>query len=425
METSQIDDKHDLRSEFFRMSVVLAIGHGTATTPLVYASSVLDPKVAYLCNGTLYSFMLLSSLLFAVPTVGRFGHRGSLVISLGLYSVYVGSFSLATMLPTPFMQGALFIPGSICAGLAAGILWTAQGGYFSHCGATIAREEKQPRELVNSQLATQFAFYYLLFEVLSKVLWSALMIASVSVAGTALLFVAVAMASSFAMTSVADTQHVQAERPAAAQVLDAVRLWSDVRIWLLSPMNITFGVSAAYMNGYFNAQVGSKVLGAQSIGYLSALAVLTSCAMTWVYGSCSQRFGNIVAISIGAASFAGIPILMLFAGVSQEWGWWICIFYVFQGSGRSFFENTNKAIFADTFKGADAEASFANGVMQLAASSALCFFLSAVVAGTRLAIAVLVFAILMPTLYIVKTSLDPAEASDTSAEDDPLLLKNA
>jgi len=422
-QSSQIEEKRDLRTQFFYMSIVFAIGHGTATTPLVYASSLLDPQVAYACNGTLYILMLLSSLLFAVPVIGTTGLKGGLVAGLALYGVYAGSFSLAAMSTTPFVQGVFFIPGSICGGIAAGLLWTAQGGYLTHCGTAISEQEKQPRELVNSQLATQFAFWYLLFEVLSKILWSLSMMVGFSVPTIGTVYVGLAVVSCCLMCRVGDVQNTQSEKSESLKCMAAFRLWPDVRIWLLSPTNITFGIAAAYMNGYFNANIAAKVLGVDAIGYLSALTVLTSCTMTWVYGGLSQSFGNLVPITIGAVSFAGISLLVLFFCTKgcQDWGWWLIVFYVLQGSGRSVFENANKAVFADTFKGADAEGAFANSVLQLGASSAICFLMSTIVAGWQLAMAVLIFAILMPTLFMVKMYLDPAE----NAEAHPLLASQA
>merc|ERR1719502_1651217 len=129
------------------------------------------------------------------------------------------------------------------------------------------------------------------------------------------------------MTYVGDVQNPQVQMTASAKMLAVVNLWKDVRIWLLSPTNLTFGIAAAYLNGYFNAQIASKVIGTQYIGYMSALTVATSCALTCVYSGLGQRFGNIVPITIGAASFGAIAALMLWASV-DHWGWWIAVFYI-------------------------------------------------------------------------------------------------
>merc|ERR1719454_1989101 len=78
----------ELRDNFYRMSIYFALGHGAATTPLVYASSVLDTNVAYVGNGLLYILMLVGALVLSVPVVGMTGLRGGMVLSMGLYGVY-------------------------------------------------------------------------------------------------------------------------------------------------------------------------------------------------------------------------------------------------------------------------------------------------------------------------------------------------
>jgi len=411
-----------LRANFFSMSIYFGIGHAVATTPLVYASSILDPQMAYLGNGTLYIVMLVSALVLAVPVVNAFGLKGGMTGGMALYTLYAVGFGIAALSDKGLFQGVFFVIASICGGLAAGLLWTAQGGYMAHTAAALAAEDQEPREAINSELTTQFAFYYLLFELIAKVLWSLLMMVGLSVQSTALLYALLALGSTYAMTLVIDLkpEAKPEEKAALSKLSGTVRLWSDVRIWLLSPTNITFGVASAFLNGYFNANVAKKVLGPTYIGYLSALTVIVSWAVTKLYGTLGQRYGNIVPISIGAFSFACIPFF-LYISDPMGWGGWIVIFYVFQGSGRAVYESANKAIFADTFKGADVEGAFANCVLQMASASAICFFASAVVAGEQLQMAVLIFALITPIAFGAKMYLDKT----ASPEAGPLLEKSA
>jgi len=397
----------ELRANFFRMSIYFAIGHSCAMTPLVYATSALESQAAYLGNMTLYIAMLISALVLAIPIIGMVGHRRAMVAAMALYTVYVLGFSFASMSTAPSMQRVFFISGSMCAGVAGGLLWTAEGSYMKRSAEAIAREENTAQTLVNSELATQFAFYYLLSEEVAKILWSCLMFVGMTVQTTGLLYAAFALGSCFAMTLVSELPQSKEDQPVCAKLLGTVSLWSDVRIWLLSPTNITFGLSAAYMNGYFNANIASKELGDKYIGFLTAFTVIVSWALTKVYGYFGQRFGNSIPIFVGAASFAGIPILMLATHCCQEWGWCILAFYVLQGSGRSVYESANKAVFADTFKGADSESAFANCILQMAASSAFCFFVSAEMGAPQMQIVVLLFALVTPVAYMSKLYLDP------------------
>lgn len=416
----------EIRANFLRMSVYFAIGHGTATTPLVYASSALETRVAYLGNGVLYIVTLISALALSIPLLGVTGLRGGMVVGMALYAVYAAGFSLAAAATTPFTQGLFFVTGSICGGLAAGILWTAQGGYLARTASAVAELDQSRRELITSELATQFAFHYLLFEEVAKILSSLMMGISMSVPAMGLVYTILTAAATYGLSLVSDLKpQASEEKSSFAKLLGAVNLWSDVRIWLLSPTNITFGVSAAYMNGFFNATVASKELGAKNLGYLTAFTVLISWGLTKLYGLFGQRFGNIMPISIGAASFACIPLLLLTIGAGtslcHDWGWGILVFYALQGSGRSVFESANKAVFADTFKGADTEGAFANCVLQMALAQALCFFMSAVVQGDQLLITVLIFAVLTPVCYIASTHLNRSQVPEAG----PLLEKSA
>jgi len=409
------------------MSIWFAVGHGAATTPLVYASSSLDQQVAYLGNGLLYVTTLVSALVLAIPFVGFTGPKGGLVGGMLLYAVYAACFSLASLQNEAWFQGVFFIFGSLCGGLAAGIVWTAEGAYMVNSASMIAEQESQNRESINSQLATTFAFYYLLLEVVAKIMWSLLMLAGASADVTGWIYVVLAAMSAYAMTWICDIRsEAKAERPVLAKLMGAVHLWSDVRIWLISPTNITFGFAAAYLNGVFNATVAAREVGASYIGFLSAFTVFNSWVLTWLYGSFAQQCGNLIPISIGAGSFACIQLFYFLTSGCDGWGWWILIFYALQGSGRCVYESANKAVFADTFKGSLAEGAFANCVLQMSLAQAICFFASAAARAEQLQIIVIIFAFLTPIGYIAKIYMgNAAELEDTPLLDKAEVTKSA
>lgn len=60
-------------------------------------------------------------------------------------------------------------------------------------------------------------------------------------------------------------------------------------IWLLSPCNLAFGVGAAYMNGYFNAQVAAPLAGTAAVGSLTALTVAAAACGAVTFSSWGQR----------------------------------------------------------------------------------------------------------------------------------------
>merc|ERR1711934_364118 len=123
----------------------------------------------------------------------------------------------------------------------------------------------------------------------------------------------------------------------------------DVRVWLLSFTNLTFGFCAAFMNGYVNEHYvkDSTAFNESAIGFLTAITAVVAGLSATVFARLSKRFGK---------------------------GW--VLFFVLHGLGRGVYESTNKVAFADFFPG-KAPGAFANCMMQNSFAFAVCFFLSA------------------------------------------------
>lgn len=382
---------------------------------MVYASSVLRPDVAYLGSGTLFLFKIVSSLVVAVPLIDRVGLRSGLCVGMLFACVYVGGFTLATGAVSRSLEMLIFLIASISGGIAAGIFWTAQGGYLSYTTTAISVTEQTKRQSVSIALASRFAFEFLIFEEAARIMFSILLSRSFSAGQIGCMFTFLGLASTLAMSHGKDVESVQkSAHSALGNAFRAIYLWADYRLWLLSLSSFTFGLSAAYMNGYFNAIHAKPELGVNSIGYLNAFSVIISMCLIPCYYFLGTRCGNGIPIFLGAASFASLAALLLWAHCCTHWGLRILIFYVLQGSGRAVFESTVKAVFCDSFKGDDADAAFANIFFVQALASALCFFMSASLGGQQLAIMVLVFALLTPVGYIAKIYLDTRNASESS-----------
>lgn len=420
------EDGRAVRKNFRRMTLCFAVNHSCATAPLVFASSVLDEKVGLSGCGFLYTFSIISSLLLSVFTVEAIGLRGGLVLSTALYAVYVGSFTLAAM-SSQFLalQYPLFVVGSCLGGIGAGILWTAEGGYMARSASLLAECAGITRQDATSELAGDFAFFYLIFEVVGKLGFTCLQSAGLQVWHIGVIYTSLAVISMCLLTRVdaiekeldglAALDGLTVRKDPFTKLFAVVRLWRDPKIWLLSPTNITFGFSAAYLNGYFNATYEAPELGTQSLGLLTSVTVACAAVFSKFYGMLGQRFGKGVAITAGAASFAGIPILVLSTGCCDGFGWSMVIFYVLQGSGRAVYESTNKAVFSDFFVGDDTDGAFANCAMQMSVASAALFFGSAWFHGSMLSLWVLVSALLTPVAYATASMMKSYKAASPAA----------
>lgn len=389
-----------MRSNFRLMSIWFGLGHGVLTAATAFASSQLDADVSYVGNGLLNFLTIPTCLLAAVPVTVYAGVKGSLLIGIVCYAFYSIGFSIAVMSAKgSALQWYSFCIGGVFGGVGAGVLWTAQGAFMANSASAISKEDEQPREVVSGELGTTFASWYLSIEMTTKILFSVGLDIGLSSACISCAYSVLSIVACVGLVFVKNVElEVDENANMLAKTLDTARLWSDIRTWLLSPTNITFGMSSAFIQGYFAANFAAPQLGEASIGYATSFIVLVAVVVARLYGCLRNKYGTGLPLSLGAASFALIPILILTTGCSH-WGLWLLIVYALQGSGRASYENTNKVLFADTFPDADTQPAFANCILQFSAASALQYFMSAVLTGPTLEVIVLVFAILIPVAY--------------------------
>lgn len=439
-----MESAQEVRRNFRWMTLCFAVNHSCATAPLVYASSVLDTEVGFVGNGVLYTVSVVSSLLLAVASVDAVGLKGGILLGAGLYCTYVGCFTLAALsIDVVNFQYFFFVSGSIACGLAAGILWTAEGGYMAKSATLLASAANIEREAATAELAGEFAFYYLVLEVVGKLAFSLLQGLGWQVWHIGLLYTIIALVATCLLFKINDVESNASEarinilnpdlsqKGAFSKLFATVRLWQDPRIWLLAPTNITFGFSAAYLNGYFNAVYEAPELGTKSLGVLCAVTVACAALLSKVYGMLGKQCGKGVPITVGALSFASIPILVMTTNCCEGFGWTMLIFYILQGSGRAVYESTNKAVFSDFFTGEDTEGAFANCAMQMSVASAGLFFYSGRISGQQLASMVMISALLTPFVYSLaflnKASREPRELDQAkiSCQGEPMMPGDA
>ena len=391
----------EVRANFTFVSICFALNHGVVTTPLAVATTLLPLDVASFGNGLLYAVTLVCSLFLGAPTVSIFGPKGGLVFGMFFYCVYIGFFALALLYGEATQL--LFTIGSACGGLAAGVLWTAQGAYFAQSATQLSKSSGQTREDATAELSSQFAFYYLLLEVFSKLGFSGLQALGLQVSQIGLIYFATGALSLIGMTQVYDFRSSSEAPDPLSKALAAVSLWSDPTLWLLAPTNLAFGFCAAYMNGFVNARYAAQELGAEYVAFLGAVTALTAAVLAKAYGPLGAKVGKGPIIITGAACAFAIPALT-WQGCSG-WGWLLLCLYLLQGSFRAVYESTNRATFSDFFPGEKSEGAFANCMLQSSLGFATCFFLQNSLSSTQLSAIVIALAMATPVGYLFAESL--------------------
>lgn len=391
------------------MALCFALNHGVVTIPVGVGTTLLNATVADVGNGVLNLFSLLSSLLFGAPLVRSFGPKGGLLLGMFLYCIYIGCFSLATVSdPGATLQWAAFVVGSACGGLGAGVLWTAQGGYFGETATDIAKATGESRSDATARLAGDFAAIYLAGEVLSKAGFSGLQALGMGAPMLGLVFCVLGCASWALTYKIYDLRPAvkQDDEPLLGKLGAAVALWSDPVIWLLAPTNLAFGFCAAYMNGFVNGTFATRELGRSSVAFLGAVTALVAALLARAYGPLSSgKGGKGLTICIGAACFFAIPVLTALPGSCTGWGWALLVLYILQGSGRAVYESTNRAVFSDFFPGDQKEGAFANCILQASFAFAVCFFLQTSISCDKLQLIVIGLAALTPVGFFTAMNL--------------------
>jgi hypothetical protein len=410
------------RQNFQYFAVFFGINHAAAAIPLLYATTALVGSVGYTSSGILYISTMIGALIIAAPAVQALGAKKALLVAMTLYSSYVLSITLAVSRTDEFHQQVLVYCGAFFGGIGASLLWTAQGTYFSTSARHSASfEGKSYREMTSEQGST-FAFWFLLFEVTFRLGCFALQ--SMQIADTVVFGLCVfsAGASTIASAMLLSPLHNEAQEDPKpffdnmSAFKGILTLAQDSRIWCFAFTNLTFGLSAGYMNGYVNEELSSVHLGEASIGILTAATSICAVGLAILYGCLAVHVGKGVVIMIGACSMFVIPVCTLFAQPAS-WGWGIALLYVMQGSARAIYEGINRAVFAEAFDD-QTENAFALCSAQSSFAFALSFFASeATRKGTGAAVLVMVLAALTYPLY-VSAQTRPASASKEEEYDE-------
>ena len=415
--TSAEIDKNAIEGQLRLMANCFGAVHGGTGTLLVYTTTFFSEHCGSVANGFFFVSTWPGSMFLAVPLLSVLGRQGCLLYSFCSYVLYGVVFCLARALQPSNIEeesctsfGPLLLNvGSVIAGLGAGVLWTSQGSYFSHASALLASgaedKEAKTRE-ATAWLSGVFALRYLGWEFSLKLLTAVIQyFHQDGVSIIVIIAVGFIATTVFAFGNPLPREEAAPPGQVLGKLQAAVSLWPDVVIWLLSPTNLAFGFGAAYMNGYFNAEIALKIGGPASIGALTALTVASAACGSVAYSYLGQR-GLALPMALGSVAM----LATMYFGFNEMKGWgsmWIILPYLLWGLGRGSYESVNRAALADFYRGSKADAAFANFTFQQCTASALAFFMNR--AKVSVVVTTIMACLIMPFYGVVRRRADQRE----------------
>jgi len=418
-----------LVSNFRLLSICFSVVHGSITVMLLYATSLLPSGCGSYGNGLFYITSVVSSLTLSLPAVMLLGRKGCLLTGLGLYSTYVGLFTLALLFRKNGEEGCnntssyLFWLACLLAGSGAGLLWTAQGSFFGQTTALLSHQGGVQEQ--SSSLAGTFAFIYLAGEFLLKAAYSAIEAVVPSVGYTcltAVLFAAclLALGAAFSLDPLSEDQTARKSevfQTTADKIWETASLMGSPLIWLLAPLNLAFGFGSAYLNGIFNEFIASIEVGTDLLGAFGALTVLVAALSSQAYGDLGKRFGNGVAMVLGSLAMLAMAIFGSTRCIG--WGYWIAVVYIVWGLGRGCYESTNRAVVVNAYLLEDREAAFANFTFQQCMAASIAYFLNSPTLSLN---GTAVFAAAAPLTYLLAKRWFPEDVQMLDEESEKMNL---
>eukprot|EP00581_Thalassiosira_minuscula_P010394 CAMPEP_0183710420 /NCGR_PEP_ID=MMETSP0737-20130205/6161_1 /TAXON_ID=385413 /ORGANISM="Thalassiosira miniscula, Strain CCMP1093" /LENGTH=492 /DNA_ID=CAMNT_0025938689 /DNA_START=103 /DNA_END=1578 /DNA_ORIENTATION=- len=423
-DTSTPNNATVIRTNFLFMTVLFAINHGCTVSCLDLANARLG-SIGVWQSGMLYLSYTLSALCGASYVVKRLGSRNGLILGMGMNAGYVSSFFLVSMIVEKnegvgWLHKLVAVVSAIVGGIGGSILWVSQGGYFSSASelfaaasySSLGQDAAKKLEDVTSRFGGDFAFAFLLFEVLLR-LSSSFIIKTAGVSWKVVfgLYSILSIIPVVLMMGVSDLKGYQTRysqlrteygidegvvgfeeegrknnlpnNNKATATLDLLR--TDPKAKYLSPLNILFGLSTSFCSSVLNGAVIRQVLDDPSstfVGLFTSITSIVASVASLLFGilqSSSQTSflcGKGLIMTIGALSYLIIACQFVAFPDGNDWNRLsLLLVYVLLGVGRSTFEGTLRAIYADYFPD-EKEGAFGNIILFSGTASTIGYVLS-------------------------------------------------
>jgi MFS family permease len=404
-----------LYRNFILMCCAFACNHGCVVSCLAYASSELGDTLGGYGSGTLYVFYALTALLFSKPVTSILGPKNGLLVGMGGYCIYVGAFLVAVLTGGSVIGWIVFLFSAAVGGISGGILWTAQGKYFSKSSQLYAQATSEEVTNVNARFAAIFATAYLGFEMVTKGISTLLFLFTEHADAVVFsVYSVLAVSACLVMVRLSDLgEKSQFESFAALDSSLIIKniyqptklVYNDTRLALMIPFQLAFGFTSSYVPFYVFGTIisDSDELGDDYVGGLAAFIVLVGAVIAVPAGWLGQRYGKEPLMIIGGLAFTLLGLIPLLESDSRIGTWSVIFFYLgLQGLGRGTWENTNKAVIADLFAGSpdDATAAFAAVSFSSGMAGAIGFFSYPTTPRDGICTLVVVFSLFAIACYI-------------------------
>eukprot|EP01043_Picozoa_sp_COSAG02_P014383 COSAG02_NODE_592_length_19856_cov_19.262793_5_plen_656_part_00 len=420
----------NLLFNFIFMAMCFSMNHGCIVGCLSLATAFLGKGLGNIQASILYGAYTLTALLLAAAFVKANGPKKSLILSTSAFCCYPAGFFVGAMFPgeedpitgdtLPSATETLVVcTGALIGGVAAGVLFTAYGAYFTTTCKIYVNTPEQRAKGTTSEQATSifsgiFAAVYLLCEVLFKVL-ATILPRNFSAGRSVVLFTysLIAVVASICMTVINPLktdafEEEAADEPKSTQtgqsstndpprnndmggsvggpattnkLCAAVSLFAtDKKMPLMVGINLAFGFASSYLTSYLNGTVVRNTKGWEMIGYYSAITPIVAGLLGVPLGWVGKTVGQTPVMLLGSFSFIfmllpAIGPTKLDLDVISQTPILVGV-YMLEGTARCVFEGANRAVFADFFH-EHKEAAFANIVWQSGGASTFGFlFLS-------------------------------------------------
>ena len=367
-----VDEARRTFRNFTFFSYVFAANPSSALACLSLATARLGSVGAW-SSGMLYLAYTLSSIMGATYVVKQFGGRNAMILGMSFYVVYVCCFWIAVTHPA--MKAIAAIAGAFVGGIGSGILWTAQGSYFTQAAEEHALYLGCEWADCTSSFSGTFAFAYLLEETILH-LSSFVMIQYFLMEWSTIfaIYTGIAFVSTVGMVwvknypisgklSVDEDFQTPWHKTTAAFYL----LHKDSKMKYMVGVNAVFGFSGAFLNSFVSGQVIRIVLHdveSKTVGIFVSWGASIAAVASLMFGKLAHAFGKGHIILFGNLMFLGVVLPFVLNPNLESWTWPLLAFvYASQGIGRATFETTTKAVFADFFP-YEKEGAFANIILQ-------------------------------------------------------------